>query len=478
MDGVETILANLHSGVRREKRDGKDWLVAQVTKLVPGVHAGSQGPVLYPPELFASADGWEGLPVLVRHPSKDGKSTSVANAPGAVSLQGIGTVRNATAGGKLKGEAWIDEEAARRVEPRILEALYAGRPVGVSTGFSSVQMAEAGPGEAHKYVAQSLTPDHLAVLLDEPGACGVKDGCGLLVNAKLSHGDLRMKLEALVWEQVGHSVSIGPGAGNMENENHPYVIDVFDRQVVYARGQKLWRQGYKTDLRTGSVALSDDPPEEVLRSTEYRPVSNHQQESDVTEAERKAAIDRLVANCSCWGEGDREVLNKLPPEKIKALGDAAEQAKKTEAVANAAAKGFEDKAGNLHAVDPKTGQWVTVEKPAPPPVQNAAPALTPEQQSTLAWAYAEQTRQKAEVVERLVANAAEADRPAHRDRLMRRHIDDLRADLAMLPPAPQPHQWQAPLANNYGGLAPLPPSYQEAPAEKLSLPRIDWSKEV
>jgi hypothetical protein len=472
VDGVETVLANLSPGVRREKRDGREWLVARVTKLVPGVHAGSMGPVYYPPELLSKgAEAWEGLPVLVRHPQKDGRPTSVANAPDCLAAQAVGRVHNATADGRLKGEAWIDEEAARRVDPRLLEALYAGRPVGVSTGFSSVEMLEAAAGQPHKYVAQSLTPDHLAVLIDEPGACGL-DRCGLLVNAKLSHADLRQKLESLLWEAAGPSVSVADD-GSMENEDHPYVIDVFDRHVVYARRQKLWRQGYATDLRTGSVALSDDPPVEVVRTTEYKPVANAAEEDQMNDADRKAAIDYLVANCRCWQEGDRETLAKLPAEKLQALKAATEQSKRNEAVANAATAGFEDEQGNLHAYDPKAGRWEVAKKtPPPPPVQNA---LTPEQQQTLAWAYAEQARQKGELVERLVANAAEADRPAQRDRLMRRPIEDLRADLALLPPAPQPHQWQAPLANNYAGLAPLPPAHAEAPLEKLSLPRIEWS---
>lgn len=168
---------------QRVTRDGRMYLVAPITLLVPGVLNGSQGPLYYPPdEVARDPKAWNGTPITIGHPVRNGRPVS-ASSPGVVA---VGRVFNATADGSLRAEGWFDVEATRRADPRLLAALEAGRRVEVSTGlFTMNHPAPAGSvhnGRPYVAVARSFRPDHLAVLLDVPGACSVADGCGVNVH--------------------------------------------------------------------------------------------------------------------------------------------------------------------------------------------------------------------------------------------------------------------------------------------------------
>ena len=93
---LSTLNANQCGRVRRETLNGREYLVAPLTLLVPGVLNGSKGPLLYTPEDTArSAAAWEGVPIVIDHPTRGGANVS-ARAPGVLAESGVGTVRNAT----------------------------------------------------------------------------------------------------------------------------------------------------------------------------------------------------------------------------------------------------------------------------------------------------------------------------------------------------------------------------------------------
>ena len=96
---------------RRERAHGKEYLVAPLTLIVPGVLEGSNGPILYPAEEVArNAAAWNGQPLTLRHPSINGQPVS-ARTPGVAHL---GTVQNAAfRGERLVGEGWFDIAATR-----------------------------------------------------------------------------------------------------------------------------------------------------------------------------------------------------------------------------------------------------------------------------------------------------------------------------------------------------------------------------
>ncbi len=61
----------------------------------------------------------------------------------------------------------------------------------------------------------------------------------------------------------------------------------------------------------------------------------------LNEKKKKEVIDNLVANCDCWDEDNREILNAMTDEKLNILSDHTEKLLNNAAVAEAARKGFE-----------------------------------------------------------------------------------------------------------------------------------------
>lgn len=177
--------------LRRETLHGKDYLVVPVRMLITGVLNGSRGRLFYPQnEINANRDAWNNMPVCVGHPKHGGKYVS-ARSPAKLEEYQIGMVLNTKGGrGPLDAEAWIDIDLANNIEPRLIPAVRKGFKVNVSVGVFSKDIPQRGTyrGKPFDAVATKLRADHLAILLDEPGACSVADGCGINVNGSLRYG--------------------------------------------------------------------------------------------------------------------------------------------------------------------------------------------------------------------------------------------------------------------------------------------------
>ena len=174
----QQLTTNLASGLRREKIGTCEYLVAPVTMIVPGVLAGNQGPILYTePEIRRSVDSWNHVPLTDGHPSESARSASV------LKKIGLGLLLNAQvdSAGRLKGEAWFDVEAVRRIRPSLISDLQSSRKIEASTGLGMDIDNRPGVtnGKEFQFVARNYRPDHLAILVDKTGACSIRDGCGV-----------------------------------------------------------------------------------------------------------------------------------------------------------------------------------------------------------------------------------------------------------------------------------------------------------
>jgi hypothetical protein len=179
-----TVTANLTSGVRRETLQGREYLVAPLTMIVPGVLAGSKGPLYYPEaEVKKNPTAWNGMPIVVNHPMVNGIPVE-ARSPGVLDKQQIGTVFNARYKGKLVAEGWFDVDRTRQTNIGIYEQLINNKPIELSTGLYTDNEPYRGVwnGREYHYVARNYRPDHLAILIGSRGACSIKDGCGVLIN--------------------------------------------------------------------------------------------------------------------------------------------------------------------------------------------------------------------------------------------------------------------------------------------------------
>jgi hypothetical protein len=172
------------NGFRSVTHDGREYLI------VPGVPAREQvmNTYLVPgDEIAKTVLGWNGTPITIQHPKLNGGSAKVPAPDVAV----IGRFYNAgwdQDRRRMTGEYWIDvNEASRYVEgQKIVEAIENGQVLETSTGYWADDEMTAGEfdGRPFQTVHRNLLPDHIAILTNVPGACSVRDGCGVNINVK------------------------------------------------------------------------------------------------------------------------------------------------------------------------------------------------------------------------------------------------------------------------------------------------------
>jgi hypothetical protein len=300
---------------RKEDWNGRAYLVAPVTMIVPGVLNGSQGPIYYSAEENAkSVYDWNGMPLVMGHPtSKDGTPVT-ARDPDVLRKTGVGAIyQTSNDAGKLQAEAWFDVEETKRVSPNTFKKLNDGKPIEVSTGLGlKLTIAPAGSaddkGRVYNHTAYDYKPDHLAVLENEKGACSIEDGCGIMnktlterllsfkdwlksafrfitlqgipakqvqdiaVNYEKSYGEKRNSLDKQLFERYAKN------ATPFNDAVYPYLVDMYDGYVVFRNDGKYYKLGY-TEAEN-KCTLNQEDPVEVERITVYEPVDNTKEDDD------------------------------------------------------------------------------------------------------------------------------------------------------------------------------------------------------
>ncbi len=445
---MEQITANLSGKARRVTKNGRDYYVVPLSMLVPGVLNGSQGPLFYPlDEITKNYSAWNGMPIVVYHPMKDGKHVS-ARSPDVMEKQGIGTVFETNVAGKLNAVGWIDIEKARRVDNRVIEAIEANRPIELSTGVGTDnEIAPEGSefnGVKYTHIARNYRPDHLAILPDQKGACSVVDGCGVLVNAL---GEVLENSAAVLKGFTGFSGFMGA------TDHHQHVVTVDEDS---GKGITNRVDGHVHFVNRWAVSSEEGHTHGLERSglidTGIRNDNQSPKENTMDETAKKALIDGLIANTCCWSEGDRDVLNAMPDEGLKKLVEngkkAAEEVTANEAKTKAALEALKE----THVQDEKSGEWSLNEeitkykgdkkggkgkKVEDKPKQlTREDVLNKEDLENLEFARVEKQRQKDTLIEQLTVNVSDADKPAQIERLQSRSLEDLKSDVALLPAVP------------------------------------------
>lgn len=273
--------------IRFEKLEGRDYMVMPMVMLTEGVHAGSNGPLLYPSaELAKTPAVWNHKPIVVYHPTENGQAISACE-PAVISRRKVGIIMNTkyippSRGnvGKLRAEAWLETNRLKAVDDRVLDAINKGSMVEVSTGLFTDNEQTEGTWNKEHYdcIARNYRPDHLAILPDEVGACSVKDGAGLLRNA---------------------------AGADMPDLAHAY--------LCYPENGKLYKRDYSVNAE-GEATLSGEPVEVDI----FEHTSNGANTKGASAMKtRKQMVGDLIANANThWEEGDREYLMSVEPEQL------------------------------------------------------------------------------------------------------------------------------------------------------------------
>ena len=415
--------------------DGKKYFIAPVVALVEGVH----NDVLYTAEELAKFPmAWNGQPVTLDHPEKNGEKVS-ANSPDLVEKWEVGRLYNFSFDPlttKLAGEVWIEVAKISKLAPQVLQLIKNGGKLEVSTGlFVEEEMATGvWNDEEYQSIAHNMRPDHLALLPGSEGACNWKDGCGIRTNTE--EGDSGVKenedKEKVNWmRKLFQQVSSAPARilSQLTNElSHDdlrtelrdairaaetngsgiWIREVYDGYFIYEKVEivngietgpvKLYKRTYSID--NNETAVINDDAQEVMEETQYIEITNNDKaiKTEVKQMSNEARIAALIAcNKTRFKEDDREWLSTLSEcqlDKLKALDVEPEG----------------EPVPEPEAVEPETPE--VPEETAPEPEVEAKPktpeeyidAAPEEMKETLSRALARDRAIKSDAVEKLMAN--------------------------------------------------------------------------
>lgn len=442
---MEQITANLAGKLRRENLNGREHLVVPMTLIVPGVLNGSQGPLLYSAEELAKDPGiWNGVPIVLHHPKRGGVPIS-ARDPDILNTTQLGVVMRSRFDKKLVAEGWFDVEATRRIDNSILGRLETNTPSELSTGlgtdFTAAPNGSEFEGTPFDFIATNFRPDHLAILPDAVGACSIDDGCGVLVNDN-NENDPSKATESEPTKDTHETETLlnnlKEGESVLVSTPTPVLIM---NKLATANSNVMFRWEIKGDRKHS----------EITRLTEN-------EMADLSEKKKSFLVSSIIANCDCWSEEDKDVLNGFSDKKLTVLNKSIESRKSETLVANEAMKDYSDVEGNLHVFNAESKQWETefakkepvVNEPVTPKVTEPAPAqLSDDQLAVINYGKKAMERDKISLIEKLIANVSAEDRNGKIKEFSALEIPVLEL-MASILPEPQPVVSDDPVLNYFG----------------------------
>jgi len=166
---------------RVETVNDRDWLVLPVIAVLETV---LNGMLLPAEEIARLPEAWEGMPVPIGHPQVDGWYVSARTRDQLPLCAGwFFDVHSVGDRARLVGDIWLDMAKAYELggnAERAVSQLRNGHSAEVSTAFYADIEPITGSYNGVEYfgIFRNIVPDHLAVLLDQEGACNWQDGCG------------------------------------------------------------------------------------------------------------------------------------------------------------------------------------------------------------------------------------------------------------------------------------------------------------
>ncbi|HHK9916465.1 TPA: DUF2213 domain-containing protein [Enterobacter hormaechei] len=361
-------VVNSASNITTETIDGKPHIVVRgITPVVDDIVMNRK---LYPAaEIEKAYNTLERNPMPMGHPKVDGKHVSARDVR-AVNEYHVGAwLQNVShKDGKVTGDMYVNRQYAESSEKgkrliNRLDEMLAGTnsdPIHISTGLLYSGIAANGESKGKKYneIATNMMFDHVAVLLDEPGAGTPEEGVGIFVNAEGDETEIEVcnlqdaivsdnrkdgwlnKIKFFVANDGGMSFDeIAASLREAIRANTPdswrYVVSIYPDYLIFEEekkttsGRNLFKQKYL--ISDGAVSLVGEPVEVVRKPTEYEIKTNGE-----NDPMKELIINALqAAGKPTEGKSDAELM------------DAYNQMKAEEAIAKK--KGDEE-------IDPETGK--------------------------------------------------------------------------------------------------------------------------
>lgn len=446
-----SLVSNLVGLVRNETLEGRPYLAVPMVMIKEGVLNGSDGPILYTSEELAKVPQvWNTKPVVVQHPTLNGKSLSACD-PDVLEKYRVGMIMNTSWDGqRLKAEAWLEPSRLEAVDSRVLNAVQKGEMMEVSTGLFSEIESKPGvfKGRHYKGVVRNLRPDHLAILPDSIGACSIADGAGLMrnsrkemelilnsfgINRDAAHDKVRLLLRNAASAELG--------------ESFDFIENVFDTTFVYKTNEGLWQRNYSLQ---GGKAVLEGLPVRVERDVTYKALINENQG-------KKKMENTIKTSLGIRKEEDREFLEGgLGEEQLTKNMQTAKTA-----VASPSIPPTEEKKEEIVEEVKQVDNTERVKAPS-----DYLEALPAEIREVLNEALSTQAEQKAKLVESIVANKKNI---LSKEQLTTLKMTELKAMAALAQEEPK-------AKTSYAGLGPVGNVQNEVVEEPLLAPTMNFER--
>ncbi|EFB5892264.1 DUF2213 domain-containing protein [Escherichia coli] len=338
-------VVNSASNITTETIDGKPHIVVRgITPVVDDIVMNRK---LYPAaEIEKAYNTLERNPMPLGHPKVDGKHVSARDVR-AVNEYHVGAwLQNVShKDGKVTGDMYVNRQYAessdkgKRLINRLDEMLAGTNsdPIHISTGLLYSGIAANGESKGKKYneIATNMMFDHVAVLLDEPGAGTPEEGVGIFVNsegdeqqievARLTDGidctrdGLLNKTKFFFtnasnfsFDDISRAISDKLREGDAEDK-WLWPETVWPDSFIYRNDTKYLKQKYLID-DDGKAVLVGEPVEVVRKPTEYEIKTNGE-----NDPMKELIINALqAAGKPTEGKSDAELMdayNQMAAEK-------------------------------------------------------------------------------------------------------------------------------------------------------------------
>lgn len=414
-----TVNFQLSPQVRRNTRDGMEYLVAPVVAVKEGV---LNGELLLAKDIALSVNAWNGVPLPIDHPFENGRPIAVNNRQDLLD-KCVGHFEGAYFDEQtqsLKGELWVNVSKTALLGGHAITArqrLESNLPLEVSTCYYQTLEPTSGThnGIAYNGIQRNLTPDHVALLPHKKGACSWEHGCGapraneqkespvknflaalkarlfgqISANIEQSFSDKRRALHTALEavEMAGPNGTLMPGWVDIE--------DLYEDRVIYSVSvnasvdQQLYSRSYSLD-DNGKATFGERTP--VVKETRYLPMS-----ATAANAGGNVAYNNTIIPVPTVPAPRGAPAAALPPPteiKTNCADPATEQHATTQEVLNMDKKEFvthvlrvqkrpESDRAVFEALPEETLKVLSAE-PAPEPPAKQEPAATPAAQPDIA----------------------------------------------------------------------------------------------
>lgn len=348
-------VVNSASNITTETIDGKPHIVVRgITPVVDDIVMNRK---LYPAaEIEKAYNTLERNPMPLGHPKVDGKHVSARDVR-AVNEYHVGAwLQNVShKDGKVTGDMYVNRQYAESSEKgkrliNRLDEMIAGtnsEPIHISTGLLYSGIAANGESKGKKYneIATNMMFDHVAVLLDEPGAGTPSEGVGIFVNSEGEEVEIEVALlsdaadctrEGLLnktkffftnasnfsFDDIQRAISDKLHEGRADDK-WLWPESVWPDSFIYRDEAKYFKQKYLID-DDGKAVFVGEPVEVVRKPIEYEIKTNGE-----NDPMKELIINALqAAGKPTEGKSDAELMdayNQLAAEKAAAKKDGGDE---------------------------------------------------------------------------------------------------------------------------------------------------------